>query len=57
MSDNEYRRPVEDWAKEKATSARRFALAKRLERWPEARLLTEAEYDAAIARASRIHFR
>ena len=56
MPSNDTRRPVEDWAKEKATPPARFAFVKRLLRWPEGRQLTEAEYDAALARASSIRF-
>ena len=56
MPSNATRRPVEDWAKEKATPPARFAFVKRLLRWPEGRQLTEAEYDAALARASSIRF-
>jgi hypothetical protein len=57
MSETETRRPVEDWAKEKATPDRQFTLAKRIGNWPVGRLLTEAEYDAALSRASNIRFR
>jgi hypothetical protein len=57
MSETETRRPVEDWAKEKSTPERRFKIAQRIENWPTGRLLTEAEYDAAVDRASNIRFR
>lgn len=57
MPDSTTRRPVEDWAKEKATPSPLFAFAKQLHRWPVGRPLTEAEYDAALARVSSIRFR
>lgn len=62
MSDDyEYeaplRRSVEEWSKEKGTSEWAFAAAKHLLRWPIGQQVTEAEYDAAIARTLGIRSR
>jgi hypothetical protein len=46
------RLPVAEWADRKQTPLHLFAGACAGERWPEGRELTEAEFDAAIARAA-----
>ncbi len=47
-------RTVEDWAKSKSTDVHLFAGLRCGERWPIGQELTEAAFDAAVARAQNI---
>ena len=48
---------VEVWAQSKAIDALWFAMAKAYFRWPVGRELSEADFDAAIARVQSIRVR
>lgn len=46
-------RPIEDWAKELGTPAWLFAATKAKHRWPEGKVVTRAEYEAAVKAAMK----
>lgn len=46
-------RPIEDWAKELGTPAWLFAATKAKHRWPEGKVVTQAEYEAAVEAAMK----
>jgi hypothetical protein len=51
------KKTVELWAAQKATPAWLFAAARAYERWGIGSQLTEADFDAALARAQALQFR
>jgi hypothetical protein len=51
------KKTVESWAAQKATPPWLFAAARAHERWAIGAELTEAEFDAALARIQSLKFR
>lgn len=54
---NSEKKTVEDWAAQKSISAWLFAAVRAYERWAEGTELTEAEFEAALARVHTLQFR
>jgi hypothetical protein len=57
VPDAKGRQPFELWARAKKTTPADLRTAKILNRWPEGRIVTEAEFDAAIVAGRNLVFR